>query len=71
MHPFPHSLITPDLIDRRTVVKGVTLGAGAVILQPFLDSLAAQAAGQAAPAATAGISAAFAATIETAANSPP
>lgn len=49
MHPFPHSLLTPDLIDRRAVLKGVTLGAGAVVLQPFLNSLAAQAAGQAAP----------------------
>jgi hypothetical protein len=33
--------------DRRTVLKGVTLGAGAVVLQPFLRSLEAQAAGQA------------------------
>ena len=49
MHPFPHSMLTPDLIDRRAVLKGVTLGAGAVVLQPFLNSLAAQAAGQAAP----------------------
>jgi hypothetical protein len=42
-------MLTPDLIDRRAVIKGVTLGAGAVVLQPFLNSLAAQAAGQAAP----------------------
>lgn len=31
------------MIDRRTYIKGVSLGAGAVILQPFLNSLAAQA----------------------------
>jgi len=49
MHRFPYSMLTPDLIDRRAVLKGVTLGAGATILQPFLNSLAAQAAGQAAP----------------------
>ena len=50
MNGFPYSILTPDRIERRAVLKGVTLGAGAVVLQPFLNSLAAQAAGQAAPA---------------------
>ena len=31
--------------NRRTVLKGLTLGAGSVVLQPFLNSLAAQADG--------------------------
>lgn len=42
-------MLTPDRIDRRAVIKRVTLGAGAVVLQPFLNSLAAEAAGQPPP----------------------
>ncbi|QDU26593.1 hypothetical protein ETAA8_16730 [Anatilimnocola aggregata] len=42
-------LITPDQLKRRTVLKGVTLGAGAVVLQPFLNALAAEARGEAPP----------------------
>lgn len=42
-------MITPDQLDRRAVLKGVTLGAGAVVLQPFLNALAAEADGQAPP----------------------
>jgi hypothetical protein len=41
------NMLTPNSLDRRTVLKGVTLGAAAVVLQPFLRSLEAQAAGQA------------------------
>jgi hypothetical protein len=42
-------MITPDQLDRRTVLKGITLGAGAVVLQPFLNGLAAEARGEAPP----------------------
>lgn len=42
-------MLTPDQLDRRTVLKGVTLGAGAVVLQPFLNGLAAEARGEAPP----------------------
>ena len=42
-------MVTPDRIDRRSVIKGISLGAGATVLQPFLQGLAAEAAGQAAP----------------------
>lgn len=48
----PHDqvdVVTPHQLDRRTALKGVTLGAGAVVLQPFLDGLAAEARGQAPP----------------------
>ena len=45
----PLKMITRDQLDRRTVLKGVTLGAGAVVLQPFLQRLAAEQAGQAPP----------------------
>lgn len=38
-----------NIIDRRSLLKGVTLGAGAFVLQPVLRSLAAEAAGKAAP----------------------
>ena len=31
--------------DRRPRLKGISLGAGAVVLQPFLNALAAEAAG--------------------------
>ena len=41
--------VTPDQLDRRTVLKGITLGVGAVVLQPFLQRLEAQNAGQAPP----------------------
>jgi hypothetical protein len=41
--------VTPDQLDRRTTLKGVTLGAGAVVLQPFLNALAAEARGEAPP----------------------
>lgn len=43
----PLKIVTPDQLDRRTVLKGVTLGAGAVVLQPFLNALAAEARGEA------------------------
>jgi hypothetical protein len=43
------NMVTPDQLDRRSVLKGVTLGAGAVVLQPFLQRLAAEQAGQAPP----------------------
>lgn len=42
-------MLTPDQLDRRSVLKGITLGAGAVVLQPFLNALAAEAAGKAPP----------------------
>ena len=42
-------MITPDQVDRRTALKGITLGAGAVVLQPFLNALAAEARGEAPP----------------------
>lgn len=45
----PLKMITRDQLDRRTVLKGVTLGAGAVVLQPFLQRLAAEEAGMAPP----------------------
>ena len=37
------------LPDRRNALKGVTLGAGAVVLQPFVSALAAEARGEAPP----------------------
>jgi hypothetical protein len=43
------NMVTPDQIDRRSALKGVTLGAGAVVLQPFLNALAAEARGEAPP----------------------
>ena len=45
----PLKMVTPDQLDRRTVLKGVTLGAGAILLQPFLQRLAAEARGEAPP----------------------
>ena len=45
----PLKMVTPDQLDRRTVLNGVTLGAGAVLLQPFLQRLEAEQAGQAPP----------------------
>ena len=42
-------MATPDQLDRRSVLKGITLGTGAVVLQPFLNALAAEASGQAPP----------------------
>ena len=45
----PLKMITPNRLDRRSVLKGITLGAGAVFLQPFLNALAAEAAGKAPP----------------------
>ena len=42
-------MITPNQLDRRSVIKGITLGAGAVVLQPFLQRLAAEARGEAPP----------------------
>jgi len=47
--PDPLNMVTPGQLDRRSVLKGITLGAGAVVLQPFLNSLEAQAAGEAPP----------------------
>lgn len=51
MTPFSDAprMLTPDALDRRSMVKGVSLGAGAVVLQPFLESLAAEGRGAAAP----------------------
>lgn len=49
IHPTAPKMLTPDQLDRRTILKGVTLGAGAVVLQPFLNALAAEQAGQAPP----------------------
>ena len=43
------NMLTPDQLDRRTVLKGVSLGAGGVVLQPFLNALAAEAAGETPP----------------------
>lgn len=43
------NMATPDQLDRRSVLKGITLGAGAVVLQPFLNRLAAEARGEAPP----------------------
>ena len=43
------NMVTPDQLDRRSVLKGLTLGAGAVVLQPFLQRLEAEQAGQAPP----------------------
>lgn len=43
------NMVTPDQLDRRSVLKGVTLGAGAVVLQPFVNALAAEARGEAPP----------------------
>ena len=45
----PLKMVTPDQLDRRSVLKGVTLGAGAVVLQPFLNAMAAEAKGVAPP----------------------
>ena len=42
-------MITPDQLDRRTVLTRMGLGAGAVVLQPFLNALAAEARGEAPP----------------------
>ncbi len=35
-------MVPPDQLDRRTALKGVTLGAGAVVLRPFVGALAAE-----------------------------
>ncbi|MSQ96829.1 MAG: DUF1552 domain-containing protein [Gemmataceae bacterium] len=45
----PLNMVTPNQITRRTVLKGITLGAGGVFLQPFLNALAAEARGEAPP----------------------
>ena len=42
-------MLSPDQLARRTAIKGITLGAGAVWLQPFLGRLAAEARGEAPP----------------------
>jgi len=42
-------MVTPNQLDRRSVLKGITLGAGAVLLQPFLNALKAEAAGESPP----------------------
>jgi hypothetical protein len=42
-------MVTPDHLDRRTCLKSLTLGAGAVVLQPFLNALSAEARGEAPP----------------------
>jgi hypothetical protein len=43
------NMVPPDQLERRSVLKGVTLGAGAVVLQPFLQRLEAEQSGQAPP----------------------
>ena len=43
------NILNPNLITRRACLRGITLGAGAVVLQPFLNALAAEAAGKVAP----------------------
>lgn len=43
------TMLTPNQLDRRTALKGISLGAGAVVLQPFLNALAAEARGEAPP----------------------
>ena len=43
------NMVTPDQLDRRSVLKGLTLGAGAVLLQPFVNALAAEASGKVPP----------------------
>ena len=45
----PLNMVTPNQVTRRNALKGITLGAGAVFLQPFLNALKAEAAGQAPP----------------------
>ena len=35
--------------DRRTLLKGITLGAGATVLQPVLNAIGAEASGNASP----------------------
>ena len=45
----PLKMITPTQLERRSVLKGITLGAAAVVLEPFLQRLAAEQAGQAPP----------------------
>ena len=45
----PPRMLTPNQLDRRSVLKGITLGAGAIVLQPFLNALAAEADGKAPP----------------------
>lgn len=45
----PGAVIDPALIMRRDCLKGVSLGAGAVLLQPFLSALAAEDRGAAPP----------------------
>jgi hypothetical protein len=42
-------MATPYHLDRRSALKEITLGAGAVVLQPFLNALAAESASQAPP----------------------
>ena len=42
-------MLTPNDLDRRTCLKGISLGAGAVVLQPFLNALAAEARGETPP----------------------
>ena len=38
--------VTPGQLDRRTVLKGVTLGAGGLLFEPLLQKVAAQASGR-------------------------
>ncbi len=45
----PMNILNPNLVTRRSCLKGITLGAGAVVLQPFLNALAADARGDAPP----------------------
>ena len=45
----PLKMVTPDQLDRRTVLKGVTLGAGGILLAPLLQKIAAAAEGNVTP----------------------
>ena len=52
MKPNALKMLTPDRLERlerRTCLKGLSLGAGAVVLQPFVEALAAEAAGDEPP----------------------
>jgi len=42
----PPRMITPDQLDRRSVLKGVTLGTGGLLLVPLLQKIAAAAEGR-------------------------
>lgn len=47
----PPRMLASDQLDRRSAFKGLSLDTGAVILQPFLKALAAEARGETSPKA--------------------